>query len=428
MKVCVIGLGKIGLPTAVQYASKGATVIGVDKNKKIVDLANKGISYIKEEPFLQKKLKAAWKKGKFKATVNLAKAVSESDFISVAVPLIVDKNKKADYSIIEGVSKKIGKNLAKDSTVIFETTMPVGDTRKKLAPLLEKSSKLIAGKDFFVVYSPERVNNGDVFLDLKRYPKIVSGINEKAAKKGVQFYKKVLDARVLNVGLLETAEMIKLCGMTYRDTNIALANEYARICSEKGLDVTKIIEGANTIPHTHILSPGIGVGGHCAPVYPHFLIQKAKEQGLDLELLKAARKVNDSNPAYYLKKLKKELNGLKGKNILLLGLSYRQNVKQTSFAPSLEIIRLLKKEKARVFACDPLFEKKEIKALGAQAVELNNWPTVNAVILMSFHRQFKKLDLKKLKARGARIFLDGRNAVDGKKIERLKMKYIGIGR
>jgi len=198
LKICVIGLGKIGLPLAAQYASKGFRVIGCDINPEVVDSINGGISHIKGEPGLDERVRDSVRKGLLSATTDTVKAVKESNVIVVIVPLVVDKEGNIDYSTIDSVTETISKGLQKDSLVIYETTLPVGDTRDRMTPILERSG-LKAGRDFYVVFSPERVSSGVMFRYLREIPKIVGGIDEESTRRGVEFYKRVLDSEVISV-------------------------------------------------------------------------------------------------------------------------------------------------------------------------------------------------------------------------------------
>ncbi|RLI93037.1 MAG: nucleotide sugar dehydrogenase [Candidatus Altiarchaeales archaeon] len=427
MKICVIGLGKIGLPLAAQYASKGFRVIGCDINPEVVDSINRGISHIRGEPGLDERIGDSVKKGLLSATTDTVKAVRESDVIVVIVPLVVDKEGNIDYSTIDSVTETISKGLKRDSLVIYETTLPVGDTRDRMIPILERSG-LKAGRDFYVVFSPERVSSGVMFRYLREIPKIVGGIDEESTRRGVEFYKRVLDSEVISVTSSEAAEATKLFGMVYRDVNIALANEFARFCQARGLDVVEIIGASNTNPHSHILTPGIGVGGHCAPVYPYFLIKNASDLEIDLILAKNARRINDGMPEHAVNLLGKELKDLDGKNVLILGIAYRGGVKETFLSPSLSVIEHLKDRGANVYVNDPLFSKEEIEKLGVEFADLKNLNALDAVILVTDHKEYKNLDLKNLREKGVKVIVDGRNFLEKEKIEKHGIIYRGIGR
>lgn len=427
MKICVIGLGKIGLPLAAQYAGKGFRVIGCDVNQEVVDSINQGISHIQEEPGLDDKVKAAVEKGLLSATTDTVKAVKKSDVIVVIVPLVVDSKGNINYSIIDSVTGMVSKGLQRDSLVVYETTLPVGDTRNRLTPILEKSG-LRAGEDFYVVFSPERVSSGVMFEYLRDIPKIVGGIDEKSNRRGVEFYTKVLDSRIISVKSSEAAEAAKLFDMIYRDVNIALANEFARFCQAKGLDVVDIIRASNTNPFSRILNPGVGVGGHCAPVYPYFLIKNASDFGVSLTLARKAREINDEMPGYTVNLLRGELGDLRSRNILVLGLAYRGNVKETFLSPSISVIEHLKSAGANVYLNDPIFSQGEIESFGVEYADLNNLNSLDAVVLVTNHREYKDLDFESLKEKGVKVIVDGRNSLGKEKIEEYGIIYRGIGR
>jgi nucleotide sugar dehydrogenase len=236
-----------------------------------------------------------------------------------------------------------------------------------------------------------------------------------------------LDAKIISVQNCETAEAVKLFDMTYRDVNIALANEFAKFCQARGIDAVETIDAANTNPHSRILYPGAGVGGHCTPVYPYFLIEKANKLGVELTLPREARKINDSMPKYAVNLLKKELGKLSGKSILVLGLAYRGGVKETRFSPSIEIIKKLKEEGAKVFLHDPLFTEKELEHY-AKPAKLDAPPKLDGIILATAHKEYTKLDLEKIKATGVKVFVDGRNLLNKKRFDTIKVTYRGIGR
>ncbi len=426
MRVCVVGLGKIGLPLAAQYASKGFLVVGCDVNPSVVESVNGGVSHVEGEPSLGERVKDAVEAGFLSASTETSKAVSTSEVVVVAVPLIVDDKKNIDYTIVDSATKDVARGLKGKTLVVYETTLPVGDTRGRIAPILEASG-LKAGDGFFLAFSPERVSSGRIFKDLKEIPKIVGGVNEKSTKKAVEFYEKVLDCEVIPVSDCETAEAVKLFGMTYRDVNIALANEFAKFAQARGIDALDAINASNTNPHSHILHPGIGVGGHCAPVYPYFLLKNANDFSVDLILPKDARKINDRMPGYAVGLLEEELGGLSDRRILVLGLAYRGGVKEVQFSPSIDVSARLNENKAIFFIHDPMFDAEELRKYG-EPVELDCLPKLDGVILVTAHKEYEKLDLEKLKSVGVTVFVDGRNFLDKEKFDAIGITYRGVGR
>jgi len=275
--VAVVGLGKIGLPLAVQYALHGHRVIGCDINPRMVELLNAGKSYIQEEPELATEVARLVERGLLSATVETTNAVHNAEAVVVIVPVVVDDQHEVIFKGIDEATREIGAGLQPGALVIYETTLPVGTTSIRFREMLEHSSNLQAGRDFYLAYSPERVSSGSIFRDLRIYPKIVGGINEQSTTAALAFYQSVLDAEIITMASSDEAEFVKLIETTYRDVNIALANEFACLADAHGLDVAAAIVGANTQPYSHILTPGVGVGGHCIPVYPYFLLAGAKK-------------------------------------------------------------------------------------------------------------------------------------------------------
>ena len=276
MKIALVALGKIGLPLAVQFAKKGHHVIGCDVNQNTVDLVNAASEPFPGEAHLAEYLKDVVGSGHLRATTDTTSAVAEADAVVVVVPLFVDNDGVPDFGWMDAATEKIAAGLKPGTLVSYETTLPVGTTRNRFAPAIEKISGLGAGIDFDLVFSPERVLTGRVFADLRKYPKLVGGINEKSTKAGIDFYQAVLDFDdrpdltqpngVWDLLTCEASEMAKLAETTYRDVNIALANQFALFAQGANIDIAKVIAASNSQPFSHIHQPGIAVGGHCIPI------------------------------------------------------------------------------------------------------------------------------------------------------------------
>ena len=276
MKITVVAMGKIGLPLAVQFARKGHTVIGADVNETTVAQVNDGIEPFPGEAHLSQYLAEVVQAGSLTATTDTTSAVAQSEAVVVVVPLFVDAEGVPDFGWMDAATKAIGQGLKAGTLVSYETTLPVGTTRTRFAPMLEEISGLKAGVDFHLVFSPERVFTGRVFADLRKYPKLVGGIDQASGARGVKFYEDVLDFDdrpdlaqangVWDLGSSEASELAKLAETTYRDVNIALANQFALFSETHGIDVQKVIDASNSQPFSHIHRPGIAVGGHCIPI------------------------------------------------------------------------------------------------------------------------------------------------------------------
>ncbi|HMA34657.1 MAG TPA: nucleotide sugar dehydrogenase [Chloroflexia bacterium] len=427
-QVAVVGLGKIGLPLAAQFAGRGARVIGCDLNPAVVTAVNAGACPIGEEPGLPERVAAAVAAGQLTATTATAAAVAASNVVVIIVPLLVDETHAIDFRAVDAATRDVAHGLRPGTLVLYETTLPVGTTRTRLGPLLAQGAGLVPGRDFALAFSPERVYSGRIFRDLATYPKIVGGVDAASTAAAVAFYRAVLDgAEVRPVRDAETAELVKLLETTYRDVNIALASEFARYAAGRGLPIAEAIAAANTQPYSHIHRPGIGVGGHCIPVYPYFLIHD--DAAGDLTLPRAARQANDAMAGWALTRLSRALGGLAGQRILILGYSYREDVKEAAFSAAKPLIRELAASGATPLVVDPLFTPAELAASGAEVVALAALPPVDAVIVQAYHQAFAALDWASLAAQGARVVLDGRNALAPAPQARIRaagLTYLGV--
>jgi nucleotide sugar dehydrogenase len=364
--VAVVGAGKMGLPLAGQFASHGWSVIAVDIDAAVVASISEGRSHVGEEPGLAALVNSAHDDGLLRATTDGAAAAREADVVVLIVPVMLDADAHPDYRHMDAATDSIGPGLHPGSLVIYETTLPVGDTRGRYAPRLEALSGLrveVDGDDgFLVAFSPERLYSGAALRNLATYPKLVGGLGPASRDRAAAFYDSVLDAEVVAMSSAEAAEFSKLADTTYRDVNIALANEFARYADRIGVDVTEVIAAANSQPYSHIHEPGLGVGGHCIPVYPHFLLDRAPE----LSLVSRAREVNDGQVNVAIDALRDELGSLQGVGVLVLGLTYRHGVKELAYSRALPLIERLSAAGANVLAFDPLLHDDEVGNAGAR--------------------------------------------------------------
>lgn len=421
--VCVVGLGKIGLPLAAQFASKGAQVYGADLLLSVVEAINAGRAHFDEEPGLHERIAAAHEKGLMSATTNTTEAVQKSNVVLIVVPVLVGKNPphEIDLGMMKSATQEVAKGLQPGTLVLYETTLPVGTTRTILTPILEQESGLKAGVDFEVAFSPERVFSGRIFADLANYPKIVGGLTEKASQMAVEFYEAVLDApEVRAMESAEAAELVKLAETTYRDVNIAFANELARYADSVNVDIYSVIAAANTQPFSHIHQPGVGVGGHCIPVYPYFLANHAPPT--EMRLPRLSREINDNMAAYAVEKLLNQVGSLQGENVLILGLAYRSNVKESAFSSTFKLAEALLKVGACPLVNDPLYADDEIARHGLTPISLDKLPKIKAVILQAAHDQYQNLDWASLE--GCEAVLDGRAVLNELPLP-LKLLWVG---
>ena len=424
MKIAVIGLGHIGLPLAVQYATRGHSVVGADINPHIVDAVNRGESPHLDEEALIEGVPRVWAAGNLRATTNTREAVQGAEAVVVIVPVVVDAARQIDFGQIDAATREIALGLQPGTLVLFETTLPVGTTRDRFGAMLAEGSGLELDDGFFLAFSPERVLVGRVFLDLRRYPKIVGGTSEESGRRAVAFYQAVLDEgiEVRPVANAETAEMTKLAETTYRDVNIALANEYARYAARRGIDVLEVIGAANSQPYSFIHQPGVGVGGHCIPVYPHFLFNGDP----DLRLPPMARAINEEMAAWTVALAEERIGSLQGEPVVVLGIAYRADVREDAFSSAFRLRDVLKSSGARVYGHDPYFTDEHLRRMGFEPYDLDAPAEARVAILQAGHAAYRDLDPRAIPS--LELFVDGRNALDRAPFERAGVAYVGIGR
>lgn len=415
MRVAVVAMGKIGLPLAVQFASSGHDVIGVDVNEKTVDLINQAKEPFPGEAHLQEKLSELLPAGKLRATTNYADAIPNADAIVLVVPLFVnDETWQPDFGWMDQATRSLAEHLTPGTLISYETTLPVGTTRNRWKPLIEEISGLKEGKDFHLVFSPERVLTGRVFQDLRRYPKLVGGLSEAGTQEAIKFYESVLqfDERpdlprengVWDMGNAEAAEMAKLAETTYRDVNIGLANQFAVYADKVGIDVQKVIDACNSQPYSHIHRPGIAVGGHCIPVYPRLYLSTDP----DASVVRTARTYNAGMPEYVVSRVEEVLGDLKDVKVAVLGASYRGAVKETAFSGVFATVDSLRKRGAKVLVHDPMFSDEELAGFGWDAYHLGE--EVTAAIVQADHAEYKTISAKDLP--DIKLLFDGRRVTD----------------
>ena len=429
MNITVVALGKIGLPLAVQFASRGHTVIGADVNAAVVDLVNRGVEPFPGEADLAVNLADVVSRGLLSATTDTAEAVSGSDAVVVVVPLFVDGEGTPDFGWMDAATAAIAKGLQPGTLVSYETTLPVGTTRTRFQPVLEATSGLRAGQDFFLVFSPERVFTGRVFADLRRYPKLVGGVDAASAERGCAFYADVLEfderpdlARpngVWDLGSAEAAELAKLAETTYRDVNIGLANQFARFADSHGIDVHQVIAASNSQPSSHIHRPGIAVGGHCIPVYPRLYLWNDESA----TVVRAAREANAAMPAYAVGLLEGIHGPLAGQRVAVLGAAYRGGVKETAFSGVFGVVDALRAAGAVALVHDPMFTDDELARYGFEAYHLGD--DVDAAVVQTDHAVYRELGPDDLP--GVRSIVDGRAILAVEGWPEVAVRTIGIG-
>ena len=429
MKIAVVALGKIGLPLAVQFAGLGHDVVGADINPETVALVNRGQEPFPGESELALRLADVVSQGRLTATTSTADAVAASEAVVVVVPLFVDAEGVPDFGWMDDATREIGTALTVGTLVSYETTLPVGTTRSRFGPMLEQLSGLRCGEDFYLAFSPERVFTGRVFADLRRYPKLVGGVDAESGKRAVAFYESVLefDERpdlgrangVWDLGSAEASELAKLAETTYRDVNIGLANQFARFADSHGIDVYEVIAASNSQPFSHIHQPGIAVGGHCIPIYPQMYLWN--DPGATV--VRAARAANSAMPEYAVSVLEAAFGDLTGSHVAVLGASYRGGVKETAFSGVFPTVEALVKRGASVRVHDPMYTDDELRGLGLEPFHLGE--RADAVVIQADHSSYHELGSPDVP--GVRAIVDGRRITDPARWPGVIRRELGVG-
>jgi UDP-N-acetyl-D-mannosaminuronic acid dehydrogenase len=427
-KICVLGLGYIGLPTASTFASHGLQVVGVDVNPRVLATLRKGEIHI-HEPGLREALESALKTGNL--TVNEVPVEADAFIIAVPTPFHDDKfgeyngrqYKLADMRSVASAAGAIVPVLRKGNLVVLESTSPPRTTIDLLIPILEKSG-LKAGSDFHLAYSPERVLPGQILRELVENARVIGGVTPESAAAGRDLYAIFVKGQIV-VTDATTAEMVKLMENTYRDVNIAIANEFARLAERFGVDAWEAIKIASLHPRVKILNPGPGVGGHCISVDPWFFVEAAPDLST---LIYAARRVNDSQPHFALELVRKAVGDFHGKKIAALGLAFKPDVDDLRESPAVEVIRLLQAEGATVKAFEPFKSEADLPGVPAVPTLAAALKDADAVVLLVNHTEMHALTPEKLAAMTpARILVDTVNGWAGKDWEGAGFKIFRLG-
>ena len=396
--ICVVGLGYIGLPTASILATNGFQVTGVDVNQRVVDVINNGQIHI-NEPGLKTVVYAAVHSGNMSAQL----APTEADVFIIAVPTPIHPDHTADLTYVIKATEAILPCLKKGNLVILESTCPPRTTEDTLVPLLEKTG-LAIGEELFVAHCPERVLPGNILHEFVSNDRIIGGINPESAMRAKKLYETVVQGNLVMTDAT-SAEMAKLMENTFRDVNIALANEVCKIAYELGLDALEVIKLANMHPRVNIHNPGPGVGGHCIAVDPWFIVEKAKSA----QLISLSREINESMPSFVADRICQLLDKIEAPRVTALGVSYKGNVDDTRESPATEVIRVLRQRNIEVRIYDPYVKDYEFELTNLE----DAFVASDAVVVLAEHKEFKYLSAAELgQLMRTRQLLDTRNCLN----------------
>ena len=411
--VGVVGLGYVGLPLAVEKAKAGFKTIGFDVQDEKVKMVNEGHNYIGD--VVDNDLKEIVKNGMLKATSDFS-FIKDVDFIAICVPTPLDEHQQPDISYVENSAKEISKYLSKETMVVLESTTYPGTTEELIKPILEKGSGLKCGQDFYLGFSPERVDPGNTVYKTKNTPKVVGAIGKDATEVIAKMYRTVLGADIHEVSSPAVAEMEKILENTYRNINIGLVNELAMLCEKMGISLWEVVDAAKTKPYGfQPFYPGPGLGGHCIPLDPYYLDWKAREYGFHTSLIQASGIINDRMPEYCVEraskilssKFKKAMNGAK---VLVLGVAYKNDIDDYRESPALKVIEELQKEGAEVEFYDPWISKYKYKGEIHEGLEKIDEETVKNADIVIFTAAHSNFDYDMI-SKNAKVIFDTRNAM-----------------
>ena len=415
--VGVVGLGYVGLPLAVEKAKAGFKTIGFDVQDAKVKMVNEGHNYIGD--VVDNDLKELVEKGMLKATTDFS-FVKDVDFIAICVPTPLDEHQQPDISYVVNSTKAVAEHLKKETMVVLESTTYPGTTEELLKPILEEKSGLKCGEDFYLGFSPERVDPGNAYYKTKNTPKVVGAIGKDATEVISKMYRAVLGADIYEVSSPAVAEMEKILENTYRNINIGLVNELAMLCEKMGISLWEVVDAAKTKPYGfQAFYPGPGLGGHCIPLDPYYLDWKAREYGFHTSLIQASGIINDRMPEYYVERAGKMLSmrfkkALNGAKVLVLGVAYKNDIDDYRESPALKVIELLQKEGAVVEFYDPYIPEYKYKGeihKGLKEIDVQKIQEVDLVMFTAAHSKFDYEMIEK----NAKAIFDTRNAMKNAK-------------
>ncbi|MDA4126121.1 MAG: nucleotide sugar dehydrogenase [Thaumarchaeota archaeon] len=430
--IAVVGLGRIGLPTAAILARAGARVFGADISAAVVSSVNRGKCKFVDEPGLPKMVREQVKAKRLQATTDIGKAVSRSDISIISVPTPVDDRKSPDYSAVKSASSTIGRSLRRGSIVVVESTVGPGTAENLIQPLIEAESGLKGGRDFGLASAPERSDPGNILANMGTIPRVVGATDSRSLGVVSALYQTALGVKVIQVRNPKTANAIKLTENLFRDVNIAFANEFSLLFEKLGIDAIEVINGCaskyNFLPHY----PGAGVGGPCLPSNSYYLISEGVRAGNIPYMIRMAREINDRMPDHVVQLVSEALNEVgktvRGSKIALLGVAYKPNIKDVQLTPAEGIWRRLAEMGGEMSIHDPMYEGDVVFGTKVKSMDEAVRGT-DCIVIATGHREYKSLNLQGLaKMMRSRVLVDGRNLVDPEAAIRAGFAYRGVGR
>jgi nucleotide sugar dehydrogenase len=434
VRIAVVGLGRIGLPTAALFANAGARVIGYDIDRTVVQETNTGLCRFSDEPGLPEMVRRLAKSGRLSATTSAKEALEEADFIILCLPTPVDVTRTPDYSAVRRAASEAGKWMKKRCIVITESTVGPGIVEEMIGPALEKESGLRTPSGFGLASCPERSDPGKILKDMRTVPRIVGSTSRECTDAVVELYEEAFGVRAIRVSNPRTANAVKLTENIFRDVNIALSNEFAVLFEKLGIDAREVIDACATKYNFVAHYPGAGVGGPCLPSNSYYMIAEGVKVGNIPYLVRMGREINDRMPDHVVELVSEGLNRvgktITGSKIAILGVAYKPDVKDTQLSPVREVIGRLEEMGADLALYDPMFRGEKVLGymVAKDAMEAANG--ASCIVLGTDHSEFRKLDLRALSKVAERpsAFVDARNAVSPDAAVSAGFVYSGVGR
>ena len=432
LNVCVIGIGRIGLPTALSFAKAGLQTIGVDINEKLVDSINGGNFPLKDEPGYEEIFDKVRKNGSFSATTDIKEAIPKSNLILLSLPTPMDEKNIPNYSALESVGKQLSYILQPNSLVIVESTIEPGFIENNLINILEKAGRLHAGKNFTIGVCPENANPGEILHDFTNLPRLVGSISEQTTKIITMIYDFVFSVELIIMPDCKTANAVKLTTNVFRDINIGFISELSLMFEKLGIDTLKVLDAAKKKYNFQIHYPGAGVGGPCLPINSYQLLNAARRAGVSLNMIEAGRQINEKMPEHVIEltldAFKEHNKSIQNNDILILGISYKPDVKDIQLTPAEHIIKKLQSLGANVHIYDPYFSSSKVFGINVEENLDGIISKVDAAIIVTAHKEFKKITPSIFSQMKSQILIDTRGIIDPADAKQARLIFRGLGR
>ena len=430
--VCVVGIGRIGLPTALSFAKAGLQTIGVDINEKLVDSINTGNFPLKDEPGYEEIFNEVRKNGNFSATTNINEAISKSNLILLSLPTPMDKKNIPSYFALESVGKQLSRILQSNSLIVVESTIEPGFIENDLINILEETNRLHIGKNFTIGVCPENANPGEILHYFTNLPRLVGGIDEQTTKIITMIYDFVFSVELVIMPDCKTANAVKLTTNVFRDVNIAFVNELSLMFEKLGIDTLKVLDAAKRKYNFQIHYPGAGVGGPCLPINSYQLLNTARRIDSKLSIIKQSREINEKMPEHVinltLDGFKKCKKSIKDSTVLILGISYKPDVKDIQLSPAKIIINKLMALGARIKIYDPYYKGSQMFGINVEQNIEDVLSKVDASIIITAHKEFQEINPKIFTKMKTPILIDSRGVVDTSSADDVGLVFRGLGR